>query len=318
MSGLWPLAFPTRPPPTAQRALTRSPSSCAKSFSACSGSMTAWSLHGGARKRPQRCCLPHSTAAFALQSRWLITRLNGSHAAVTRSAASPASPASLLHANRQSAPAGIGRRPATRSTARRMSSALLAFSAASTNNCSKTSCCVWLPPKAVHFAQHRAHQRQRLGMAPLGMGQLCLGNRQHAIAHDRCHRASSLAIGAQRLYHAPGRAGAIVGNEGHHPVRQREGGLAVADARLGLVGQFLPARTDVHTQPLQAKQHGRGVLHVDVHVGRGHGQGCSQVAKARVVQIQRRRRITVLQLEQRTVPPQMVLQVVAAFPVRCQ
>ena len=72
--GLWP--SPTRPPPTAQRALTRSPSSCAKSFSACSGSLTAWGPHGDSRIAPP-AVLPSASAQQRRRSRWLISRLNG-------------------------------------------------------------------------------------------------------------------------------------------------------------------------------------------------------------------------------------------------
>jgi len=71
--GLWP--SPTRPPSTAQRALTRSPSSCAKSFSACSGSMTAWSPPGTRENAP--CGVAFRTARRRRRSKWLITRLNG-------------------------------------------------------------------------------------------------------------------------------------------------------------------------------------------------------------------------------------------------
>ena len=76
MSGLRPWPSPTRPPPTAQRALTRSPSSCAKSFSACSGSMTAWGPPGTRVYRPQQCCLSHQHDGVGAPE-WLITRLNG-------------------------------------------------------------------------------------------------------------------------------------------------------------------------------------------------------------------------------------------------
>jgi hypothetical protein len=37
-------------------------------------------------------------------------------------------------------------------------------------------------------------------------------------------------------------------------VRQREGGLAVAGARLGHVGQFVPTPSDIDAQALQAKE----------------------------------------------------------------
>ena len=71
--GLWP--SPTRPPLTAQRAPTRSPSSCAKSFSACSGSMTAWSPQGTGVSAPGSVAF--RIAQLRRRSRWLITRLNG-------------------------------------------------------------------------------------------------------------------------------------------------------------------------------------------------------------------------------------------------
>ena len=98
-------------------------------------------------------------------------------------------------------------------------------------------------------------------------------------------------------------------------MRQREGGHAVADPRFGLVGELLPAVADIDAEALQAKEHGRRVLHIDVDVRRRDGERRGEIAEAGVVELEHRGMIAVLQLEQRAVPPEMVLQVVSALPV---
>ena len=79
MSGLRLLASPTRPPLMAQRALMRYPSSYAKSFSACSGSMTAWSPLGTCASAPRGVAF--RPARRRRRSKLLISRLNGRPAA---------------------------------------------------------------------------------------------------------------------------------------------------------------------------------------------------------------------------------------------
>ena len=160
-----------------------------------------------------------------------------------------------------------------------------------------------------------AHQGDGLGVAACRVGKLRLCDRQRVVAHDGGNGARPLREDAHGFNHALGRGAAAGGGKRHQPVRQREGGLAVADARLGLVGQFFPALADIDAQALQAKQHGSRVLHVDVNIGRGHRQRPGQVAKACVVEIQRSGRVAVLKLAQRAVPPQMVLQVMCPRPV---
>ena len=98
-------------------------------------------------------------------------------------------------------------------------------------------------------------------------------------------------------------------------MRQREGGNAVADPRLGLVGQFLPAVADIDAEALEAEEHGRRVLHVDVDIRRGDRERRGEVAEAGIVEFERAGIVAVLELEQGAVPPEMVLQVVAALPV---
>jgi hypothetical protein len=49
-----------------------------------------------------------------------------------------------------------------------------------------------MPPSA----ERRAHQGHGLGMAPGGMGQLGLGDRQHIVANDRRHGAMACGVGA--------------------------------------------------------------------------------------------------------------------------
>ena len=67
--------------------------------------------------------------------------------------------------------------------------------------------------------------------------------------------------------------------------------------------------------PLQPEQHRGGVLHVDVEVGLRRSERRGEVAKAPVVEVERRVALAALQVEQRTVPPQMMQEVVAAAPV---
>ena len=71
--GLWP--SPTPPAADCSSGHRRDSSSCAKSFSACSGSMTAWSPQGDWRQAPPSS-VAFRTARLRRRSRWLITRLN--------------------------------------------------------------------------------------------------------------------------------------------------------------------------------------------------------------------------------------------------
>ena len=65
--------------------------------------------------------------------------------------------------------------------------------------------------------------------------------------------AAAVSEGAHSLDHALRSGGAAGGGERHQPVRQSEGGEAVADPRLGLVGQFLPATADIDAEALEAE-----------------------------------------------------------------
>ena len=65
---LWRSPFPARPRAVRPWGTTRSPSSCAKDFPACSGSPTAWSPCTARDMRRARCCLPLRITASALQT----------------------------------------------------------------------------------------------------------------------------------------------------------------------------------------------------------------------------------------------------------
>src|SRR5215471_4724729 len=99
-------------------------------------------------------------------------------------------------------------------------------------------------------------------------------------------------------------------------MRQSKGGKAIADSCLRLVGQFLPAVVDFDAKALEAEKRGRSVLYVDVDVRRGDRERCGEVAETSVVELEHAGIVAVLELEQSQVPPEMVLQVVAALPVR--
>ncbi len=152
-------------------------------------------------------------------------------------------------------------------------------------------------------------------MASGGVGELGLGDRQHVVAHERGNGAATVGEGAHGLDHALCRGGAAGCGQRHQPVRQREGRHAVADPCFGLVGKFLPTIADIDAEALQAKEHGRRVLHIDVDVGRSDRERRGEIAEAGVVELEHRGMIAVLQLEQRAVPPEMVLQVVGPLPV---
>ena len=98
-------------------------------------------------------------------------------------------------------------------------------------------------------------------------------------------------------------------------MRQSERGQAVADPRLGLVGQFLPPVADIDAEALESKEDRCRVLHVDVDIRRGDGERRGEVAEARVVKLEHRGMVAVLQLEERAVPPEMMFEVVSALPV---
>ena len=101
-------------------------------------------------------------------------------------------------------------------------------------------------------------------------------------------------------------------------MRQGESREAIADARLGLVGDLVPARADIDAEPFEAEQHRGGVLHVDIEVGLRLRQRAGEIAEALVVELEHRVEFPALEMEQRAVPPQMMQQVVAALPVPLQ
>ena len=107
----------------------------------------------------------------------------------------------------------------------------------------------------VHAADGRTHQIDSLFVASGGVGELRLGDRQHVVAHDGRDRAAAIRETAHRLDHTLRSGGAAGGDQRHHPVRQCKGGLAVADPRLGLVGEFLPAVADIDPEALEPEQH---------------------------------------------------------------
>ncbi len=98
-------------------------------------------------------------------------------------------------------------------------------------------------------------------------------------------------------------------------MRQRESRQAVADARLGLVGELFPARADRHAAQLEAHEHRRGVLHVDVEVGHRRGERRGEVAEAPVVEVEHRVELSPGEVEHRAVPPQVVQEKALAAPV---
>src|SRR5262249_25681216 len=77
-----------------------------------------------------------------------------------------------------------------------------------------------------------------------------------------------------------------------------------------------PTVADIDAEALEAEKGGRRVLHVDVDVRRGDRERRGEVAEASIVEFEHAGIVAVLELEQGAVPPEMVLQVVAAFPVR--
>src|SRR5262249_4626305 len=128
--------------------------------------------------------------------------------------------------------------------------------------------------------------------------------------------AAAIGEGAHSLNHALRSGGATGGGQRHQPMRQSEGGKAVADPRISLVSQFLPTVADIDAEALEAEKGGRRVLHVDVDVRRGDRERRGEVAEASIVEFEHAGIVAVLELEQGAVPPEMVLQVVAACPVR--
>ena len=167
----------------------------------------------------------------------------------------------------------------------------------------------------VHAADGRAHQGDGLGVASCSVGELGLGDRQHVVAHEGRDGTATVGEDAHRFDHSLRGGGAAGGGQRHHPVRQSEGGEAITDPRLRLVSQFLPAVADVDAEALEAKKHRRRVLYVDVGIRRGDRERSGEVAEARIVELEHRGMVAVLQHEQGAVPPEMVLQVVGAFPV---
>ena len=128
------------------------------------------------------------------------------------------------------------------------------LTAQSRKSCSSTSCWAWLPPRRCMPASAGRIRSQARAGSPLARARIASHDRQRIVAHQRPDAALAAARcrSAHRLDHASGRLPAPGGGQRHHPVRQREGRQAIADARLGLVGELDPAIADIDTLALAA------------------------------------------------------------------
>ena len=89
----------------------------------------------------------------------------------------------------------------------------------------------------------------------------------------------------------------------------------IPDARLGLVGQLLPAIADRHAKLFQPPQQRCRVLQIDVVIRRRTGHGIVEVTDVRVIAGDHRVQLAKIELQQCAVPPQMMDQVVAELPM---
>src|SRR5262249_61843993 len=80
-------------------------------------------------------------------------------------------------------------------------------------------------------------------------------------------------------------------------------------------GKFDPAVADGHMVAVQAEEHRCGILNVDMEVRLRLRQRRVEVAKTAIVEVENRFELAPLQMEQRTVPPQMMQEIVAAGPM---
>ena len=105
------------------------------------------------------------------------------------------------------------------------------------------------------------------------------------------------------------------GDQRQHQMRHHQQMPNLADAGLGLVGQFVPAVADVEAQLFQPPQQRGGVLQIDVVVGRRLGHRVVEVADVLVVARHHRVHFAEVEAQQGAVPPQVMDQVVAQRPV---
>src|SRR5688572_19281870 len=143
--------------------------------------------------------------------------------------------------------------------------------------------------------------------------------RQHRFAHgarDLAHHRNGMVLHARQ--HGLRRGVPPGGRKRHHPVRQRECRQAIADPRLGEVRDLAPAIADVDPVALEAKEHRRRILDIDVEVRHLRDEGRREVAEAPVVKIEHRFELAPLEVEHRPVPPQVVHEVVDLRPVRLE
>jgi hypothetical protein len=104
---------------------------------------------------------------------------------------------------------------------------------------------VFTPP----MRQHRLGDRQSDGSNDLRDGSGAKTEHAHCIEHSlRCIVAS-------------GRG------QGHHPMRLGERREAIADPLFRLVGNLDPAIAHVYALTLEAKQHRRRILNIDIEIG---------------------------------------------------
>jgi hypothetical protein len=108
------------------------------------------------------------------------------------------------------------------------------------------------------------------------------------------------------------------GGQRQRAMGRGEGAGVIAHPRRGEIGDGRPAVADIDAAQFQPLQQGDVVLDVDAEIRQRLHQRAVEIAQARVVDLQRRRIIPGLGVEQREMPPVVVAHVVDVIPVTGQ
>ena len=169
--------------------------------------------------------------------------------------------------------------------------------------------------ETVHLIKDRLHEVDGTAMLTAAM-------RQHGLRYGYCYRSNDTRDGsltktkhAHRIEHSTGRTVAPGRGQRHHPMRLSERGEAITDSLLCLVGNLDPAVAHIDALTLKSKQHGCGILHIDIEIGLCLRERRSRVTKSSIIEVKNRLEFPLLKVKHRTVPPEVMDQVAATRKV---
>src|SRR6185437_8084625 len=164
--------------------------------------------------------------------------------------------------------------------------------------------------ETIHLVEDWLHEIDGTGIFTSPMRQHSLGYGQRYRYNDLRDGSTAKTEHAHSIEHSMGHVVAPGRGQRHQPMRLRERGEAVADPMFRLVGDLDPAVAHVDALTFKAKQHRRSILHIDIEIGQRLSKRRSEVAEPLIVELKNCVKFALLQMEHRTMPPNVMDHVV--------